>query len=108
MFRFYLRQLFKAFLPRSRRRRRPIARKRTHNYRPQLEGLEDRLVPATVTYTQSTGLLQFAGLTTADNVSVMAPAANQVVIQVGNADSVTLAGDAATSADFSLSTTTTA
>ncbi|GEM_PF-702097 len=76
--------------------------------RLRLEYLEERCTPATVTYTQAIGLLQFAGLTTSDDVTVTAPAANQVVIQVGNADQITLAGDAAASADFLLSTTTNA
>src|SRR2546423_874901 len=85
----------------------PRVRKRRHVFGPHVEVLEDRTAPAVVTYTQSTGLLDFtadAGET--DNVAVTAPAANQVQIVVGNGDSITLAGDALANPDFVLSTTT--
>src|SRR2546430_16848349 len=73
--------------------------------RPELERLEDRLAPATVTYTTVSGLLQFDGRldAIADNVTVSAPAANQVVIQVAAGDTITLAGNAVANPDFVLS-----
>src|SRR5438105_2332942 len=105
----WLGRLFSRFSSRrSRSWQRPTRPRNWDRYLLQLERLEDRLAPATVTYTQTSGLLVFDGLPTADVVSVAEPAANQVTIQVGNADSISLAGDAATSADFSLSTTTNA
>ncbi|MBI1918657.1 MAG: autotransporter-associated beta strand repeat-containing protein, partial [Planctomycetes bacterium] len=107
MFRFYLRQWLKAFFPRSRRRSRRVVRKVVHPYRPHVEPLEDRWLPAIVTYSASVAVLDFtADNGDADDVMVTAPMANQVVIQVGNGDSITLSGDAATSGDFTLSTTT--
>jgi uncharacterized repeat protein (TIGR01451 family) len=82
---------------------------RLNRNRPQIEHLEDRTVPAVVTYTSVSALLDFtADAGDADKVTVTAPAANQVVIQVGNSDAITLAGDAASNVDFTLSTTATA
>ena len=68
MFRFYLRQLFKAFFPRSRRRSRRAIRKAVLPYRPHMEPLEDRWLPAVVTYTSATALLDFTA-----NASITAP-----------------------------------
>src|SRR6266542_1751489 len=95
MFRFYLRQLFKAFFPRSRRRSRPVVSRATVlPYRPHVEPLEDRWLPAVVTYTSATALLDFtADAGDTDAVTVTAPTANQVVIQVGNGDAIVLAGE---------------
>ena len=74
-----------------------------------LERLEDRTAPAVVTYTSATQLLDFtADVGDVDAVTVSVPAANQVVIRVGNGDALTLAGGALSNADFNLSTTTTA
>jgi len=104
-------RLFTSLFARARRRKTgPSLRPRlTPAYRPRMEALEDRVVPATITYTQATGLLQFtADPGKSDNVTITAPAANMVQIEVGNGDSITLAGDAATSADFSQSTSVTA
>src|SRR5947208_11977021 len=106
MFRFYLRQLFKAFFPRSRRRSRRVVHKAVLPYRPHMEALEDRWMPAVVTYTTATAVLDFtADNGIADEVKVTAPTANQVAIQVGNGDSITLAGDAAGNANFTLNGT---
>jgi len=71
-----------------------------------LEHLEDRTAPAVVTYTSATELLDFtAAAGDVDAGTVAAPAANQVVIRVGNGDAMTLAGNAISNADFALSTT---
>src|SRR5437016_6069172 len=86
---------------------RPVTRtirKAPRRIRPALEALEDRTAPALVSYTNATGLLTFsADAGDTDNVTVTAPLANQVVIQVGNSDSISLAGDAGTNPNFVLS-----
>src|SRR5262245_24852676 len=71
MFRFYLRQLFRAFLPRSRRRR-AVARKRVHGYRPFVEGLEERWLPAIqLTYAGTGGALSLDEVSAAgDNITI--------------------------------------
>jgi hypothetical protein len=70
--------------------------------------LEDRMVPAVVSYTTASGALTFTGdAGEADIVSVSAPAANQVQIRVGNGDAITLAADAAANANFVLSSSVT-
>jgi hypothetical protein len=96
MFRtWWVHRLFGRPFPRRARRARAV--------RPQVTWLEDRTVPATVTYTAATDLLVFqADAGEADAVTVTAPAANQVVVQVGGGDTITLAGDAAPP-DFVLS-----
>lgn len=84
-------------------------RRAPKTYRPKLERLEDRATPATVNYTSASGFLQFvADFGEADAVTVTSSAANTVQIQVGNGDSIVLAGDAIANADFALSTTTSA
>src|SRR5205814_1232062 len=84
-----------------RSRRRPLPNARGRRTRPVLETLEDRTVPAAVNFDAATHLLQFTSDPgKADNVFVTAPAANQVVIQVTGADTLTLTGDAAANADF--------
>src|SRR5436305_6910207 len=102
MFRSPWRQLLNSLFARTTRRtgRKPVLRSR-----PRLEVLEDRLVPATVTYTTATQLLDFtADAGEADAVTVAAPAVNQVRIQVGNGDAITLAGNAVANPNFVLST----
>ena len=56
-----------------RRRSASPQRMQHHARRPVLERLEERLAPATVTYTKLIDLLQFSGLPTADDVTVRAP-----------------------------------
>src|SRR6266576_3567160 len=72
----------------SRRRSASPQRMQQPARRPILERLEDRLAPATLTYTQATGLLQFAGLTTADDVTVRAAGAS-LFISGGSFSTVT-------------------
>ncbi|HTK77884.1 MAG TPA: PEP-CTERM sorting domain-containing protein, partial [Gemmataceae bacterium] len=69
-----------------------------------LSRLEDRLPPAVVSYTSSSGALTFtADPGDADVVSVLAPTANQIQIRVGNGDAIVLSGDAVANASFVLS-----
>ncbi len=82
--------------------RRPAPRQ--SRARLSLEALEDRTVPATVTYTTATHSLQFvADAGKSDSVFVSAPAPNQVLIQVTGGDTLTLDGDAVGNPDFVLS-----
>ncbi len=104
---YYWRKLLDSltFRPRRRKSRRPPPRRLVtrHAYRPRLEALEDRAVPAIVSYNAGADLLQFlADAGDTDAVMVTAPVANQVRIEVGNGDTIVLAGDAAPP-DFVLS-----
>jgi hypothetical protein len=80
------------------------------HFLPSLQCLEERLAPATVSYTAATGELDFTASTTkAETVSVTAPKPSQLVIQVStgdNSDSITLLNDAVSNSDFVLSKTT--
>src|SRR5262245_52406927 len=87
MFRFYLRQLVRSFFPRSRRRSRLTPHKRVHSYRPHLEGLEDRTVPAIqLTYGGTGTPLTLSDLTgTQDNVTISEQAGNMLQLDLNGA-----------------------
>ena len=85
--------------PSRRRRRRP-------NNSLQIAELESRQLLASVSFDASAGLLSFdADAGQADVVSVSAPTATSIQIQVGNGDSIALQDDALNNSDFVLSTT---
>ncbi|QDU23547.1 beta strand repeat-containing protein [Urbifossiella limnaea] len=78
-------------------------RKTVSPLRTRVEGLEDRVKPATLNYDAATDLLTFtADAGDTDNVAVTAPGANQVVIVVANGDTLTLTGDATLANGFVL------
>ena len=71
-----------------------------------VESLEPRNLLASVSFDDGAGLLAFeADAGQADVVSVAAPTATSLQIQVGNGDSISLQGDAVGNADFVLSQT---
>ena len=87
----------------------PSPQARPHRARLRVEPLEDRWMPAVVSYTSATALLDFtAAASVPDTVTVTSPTANRVVIQVDNGDSITLTGDAVGNPSFTLSSTSNA
>ncbi|MFT5325235.1 MAG: hypothetical protein ACI8P0_003103 [Planctomycetaceae bacterium] len=74
---------------------------------PRPEQLELRLLLSAANYNAATDQLTLsADVAETDDVTITSPAANTVVILVGNGDAIVLAGDAIANADFVVSTTT--
>ena len=85
------------------------SRRRPKRYDLVTESLEARNLLASVSFDAGLSQLDFqADAGEVDIVSVSSPAADVLQIQVGNGDSITLAGDAVGNADFVLSQTSVA
>lgn len=90
----------------------PHEKKRRRTRSPHsltFEKLEDKNLLATVSFDAGSSLLEFqADAGEADIVTVSAPSADTLQIQVGGGDEIALADDAVGNADFTLSQTVTA